>query len=89
MRKAMTRGSAEDQVRKHRDRVKGAWKQISKPRRRVDESYDPNIATALRHGTWMDEATFKRMYQGKGGKTKHLLVTLLWHMGRRLHAATG
>jgi len=29
MRKAIRRGSAEDEVRKHRDRVTGAWKQIS------------------------------------------------------------
>jgi len=31
--KAIRRGSAEDEVRKHRDRVTGAWKQISKQRR--------------------------------------------------------
>ena len=37
---AIRRGSAEEEVRKHRDRVTGAWKQISKQRRRVDVSYD-------------------------------------------------
>ena len=36
VRKAIRRGSAEEEVRKHRDRVTGAWKQISKQRRRVD-----------------------------------------------------
>ena len=61
MRKAtqVRRGSAEEEVRKHRDRVTGpgAWKQISKQRlgRRVDVSYDPSMVTALQHGTWMDE----------------------------------
>jgi len=30
-----------------RDRVTGAWKQISKQRRRVDVSYDPSMVTAL------------------------------------------
>jgi len=33
VRKAITRGSAEEEVRKHQDRVTGAWKQISKQRR--------------------------------------------------------
>jgi len=37
--KAIRRESAEDEVRKHRDHVTGAWKQISKQRRRVDEGY--------------------------------------------------
>jgi len=37
-------------------RVTGAWKQISKQRQRVDVSYE----TALRHGTWMDEESFKK-----------------------------
>jgi len=53
-------GSAEEEVRKHRDRVTGAWKQISKQRRRVDVSYDPSMITALQHGTWMDEECFKK-----------------------------
>jgi len=30
VRKAIRQGSAEEEVRKHRDRVTGAWKQISK-----------------------------------------------------------
>jgi len=51
VRKAMRRGSAEEEVRKYRDRVTGAWKQISKQRRRVDVSYDPSMVTALQHGT--------------------------------------
>jgi len=55
VRKAIRRGSAEEDVQKHRDRVTGAWKQISKQRRRVDVSYDPSMATALPHDTWMDE----------------------------------
>jgi len=58
--KANRRGSTEEQVRKHRDRVTGAWKQISKQRRRVDVSYDPSMVTALQHGTWMDEEGFKK-----------------------------
>jgi len=43
--KAIRRGSAEEEVRKHWDRVTGAWKQISKQRRRVDVSYDPSMVT--------------------------------------------
>jgi len=54
------RGSAEEEVRKHRHRVTGAWKQISKQTRRVDVSYDPSMLSALRHGTWMDEESFKK-----------------------------
>jgi len=60
VRKAIRRGSAEEEVRKHRDRVTGAWKQISKQRRRVDVSYDPIMVTALQHGTWMDEEGFNK-----------------------------
>jgi len=50
VRKAIRRGSAEEE-RKHRDRLTGAWKQISKQRRRVDVNYDPSMVTALKHGT--------------------------------------
>ena len=60
VRKAIRRGSAEEEVHKHRDRLTGAWKQISKQRRRVDVSYDPSMVTALQHGTWMDEEGFKK-----------------------------
>jgi len=49
--KAIRRGSAEQEVHKHRDRVTGAWKQTSKQRRRVDESYGPSMVTALQHST--------------------------------------
>jgi len=68
--KAIRQGSAEEEVRKHRDRVKGAWKQHSKQRRRVDISYDPSMVMALRHGTRMDEERFRKTCikeQGKGG----------------------
>ena len=41
VRKAIRRGSVEEEVRKHQDRVTGALKQISKQRRRVDVRYDP------------------------------------------------
>jgi len=46
VRKAIRRGSAEEEVCKHRDPtscVTEAWKQISKQRRRVDVSYDPSM----------------------------------------------
>jgi len=59
VRKAIRQGSEEEDVRKHQDRVTGTWKQISKQRRRVDVNYDPGMATALQHGTWMDEDGFK------------------------------
>jgi len=60
VRKAIRRRSAEAEVCKHRDRVTGAWKQISKKRRRVDVSFDPSMVTALQHGTWRDEGGFKQ-----------------------------
>jgi hypothetical protein len=53
--KAIGRGSAKEEVHKHRDCVTGAWKQISKQRRRVDVS----MVKALQHGTWIDEESFK------------------------------
>ena len=34
--RAIRQGSKEKEVRKHKDRVTGAWKQISKQRRRLD-----------------------------------------------------
>jgi len=60
VREVIRRGSAEEEVRKQRDRVTGAWKQISEQRRRVNVSYDPSMVTALQHGTWMDEEGFKK-----------------------------
>ena len=60
VRKAIRRGSAEEEVRKHRDRVTGVCKQISKQRRRVDVSYGPSMVMALQHGTRMDEEGFKK-----------------------------
>jgi len=58
--KAIRRGSAEEEVRTHRDRVTEAWKQISKQRRQFEVSYDPSMITALQHGTWMDMEGFKK-----------------------------
>ena len=62
------RGSEDEEVRKHRDRVKGAWKQHSKQRRRVDISYDPSMVMALRHGTRMDEERFTKICIKEKGK---------------------
>ena len=58
--KAIRRGSAEEEVRKHQDRLTRAWEQISKQERRVDVSYDPSMVTALQHGKWMDEDGVKK-----------------------------
>jgi len=74
VRKAVRRGSAEEEVPKHRDRVTGAWKQISKQRRRVDVSYDPSIVTALRHGTWMDEESLKKISREKEEASTSLCI---------------
>ena len=68
-RKAIRRGSAEEEVRKLQDRVTGAWKQISKQRRRVDVSYDLSMVTALHHGIWMDEEGFKKTCMREKEKT--------------------
>ena len=90
VRKAIRRGSAEEEVRKHLDRLTGAWKQISKQRRRVDVSYDPSMVTALQHGTWMDEKGFKktciREKEKRGGTHQPLRLR---YMGNGLHAETG
>jgi len=66
--KVIRRGLAEEEVRKHRDRVTGAWNQFSKQRRRVDVSYDPSMVTALQHVTWMEEKFQKDLYKGEGKK---------------------
>ena len=59
--KAIKQGSAEEEVCEHQDRVTlGAWRQISKQRRRFDVSYDPSMVTALQHDTWMDEEGFEK-----------------------------
>jgi len=68
MRKAIRRGSAEEVVCKHQDRLTGAWNQISKQKRLVDESYDPTMATALQHCTYMDEESFNETYIEEKGK---------------------
>ena len=81
VRKAIRRGSVEEEVRKHRDRVTGAWKQISKQTRRVDVSYDPSMVTALR-GFQTD------LYQGEEKMGRHP-PAFLRYMGSRLHAETG
>jgi len=76
--KAIRQGSAEEEMRKHRDRVTGASKQISKKRRRVDVSYDPSMITALQYGTWMDEESFKKtcIKEGKKGEASTSLSTV-------------
>ena len=66
--KVIKRGSAEEEVRKHRDLVTGAWKQISKQKRRFNVSYDPSMLTALQHGTWMDEEGLKKTCMKEKGK---------------------
>ena len=51
-------------MRKYQDCVTGAWKQISKQRRRNDESSDSSIVLvmALQPGTWMDDDIVKKIY---------------------------
>jgi len=90
--KTIRRGSAEE-VRKHRDRVTGAWKQLSKQRRRVDVSYDPSMVTALQHGTWMDEEGFEKTCikekERRGGIHQPLYVTWVAHFMLRQDAERG
>ena len=54
------RRSAREEVRKHLNRVTGAWKRNSRQRRRVTVSYDPNMVTALQQDTWMSEERLKK-----------------------------
>jgi len=89
VRKVIRQGSAEEEVRKHRDRVTGAWKQISKQRRRVDVSCDPSMVTAVQHGTWMDEEGLKKTCIREKKKGKTSTPAFLRYMGSRLHAETG
>ena len=59
--------------------VTGAWKQISKQRRRVHVSYNLSMVKALQHGTWTDEEGFKKdLYQGEEekGETSTSLSTV-------------
>jgi len=65
VRKAIRRESAEEEVRKHRDHVTGAWKQISKQRRPVDEGYHPSMVMALQRGTWRLRKVSKRLVSRK------------------------
>jgi len=66
--KAIRQGSAEEEVRKHRDHVIGSWKKIRKQRRHVDITYDLIMSLALRYGTWIDEESFKKTFIKKKGK---------------------
>ena len=84
--KAIRRGSAQQEVRKHRDRVTGAWKQISKQRRRVDASFDLSMVTALQHVREWTKGD-SNLYQGEGKRGKHS-PAFLRHMGSGLHAET-
>jgi len=85
--KVITRGSAVEEVRKHRDRVIEAWKQISK-QRQVDVSYDPSMVTALQHGTWMNEKSFRKTCIKEKEKGRRPRASLRY-MGSGLHAETG
>ena len=69
VRKAIRRGLAEEEVRKHQDRVTGARKQISKQRRRVHVSYDPSMVEEKRkrrgnqqlfYGTWVADLMLRQ-----------------------------
>ena len=68
--KAIRRGSAEEEVRRHRDRVTGSWKQISKQRQQVDVSYDPSMVTlySMVHA-WMRRVS-KRLVSGRRKKAE-------------------
>ena len=56
MRKAIRRGSAEEEVHKHRNRRTGSWKLTAI---KDDESIQAML-TALRHGAWMVEEAFTK-----------------------------
>jgi len=85
--KVIRRGSAVEEVHKHRDRVTGAWKQISKQRRQVDVSHDPSMVMALQHGNgWMRKVSkrlvSKRRKKGEAStslSTVHRQRTSCWN----------
>jgi len=87
--KVTRRGSGEKEVRKHRHRVKGAWKQISKQRRRVHVSHDLSMLMAVQHCTWMDDESFKKTCIKERGKGEAYTSASLWYMGSGLHTETG
>jgi len=55
VRKAIRQGSAEEKVRKHRDRMTAVWN----PMCQCLVSYDPSMVTSLQHVSWMDEERFR------------------------------
>jgi len=57
VRKAIRQGSAEEEVRKHRDRVTGAWKQISKQRRHEHAVATRRVSKNLQQGRAGGEGT--------------------------------
>jgi len=89
---------AEEEVRKHRDRVTGAWKQISKQRWWVDVSYDPSTKWSTLWSKYGNGSTAwykngrgefqKDLYQGEGKRGRHP-PAFLRYMGSGLHAETG
>ena len=89
VRKAIRQGSAEKEVRKYQDGMTGAWKQISKQRRRVDVSYDLSMLTALRQGTWMDEERFQKTCTIEKEKEGRHPPAFLRHIGSGHHIETG
>ena len=65
-------------MRKHLNRVTGAWKRNSRQRRRVNVSYDPNMVTALQQDTWMSKERFKKT------SIKEKKKQITWRRRRRL-----
>ena len=67
--KRVRRGETKEDVRKYRDRITGALRQISRQRRKANVSYERGtmMIEILQKGTWMDEESL--------GKTCVVLVT--------------
>ena len=90
MQKAIRRESTQEEMRKHQDRVRGAWKKISKQTRQVNISCDLSMVTAVRSGTWMDEESFKKTCIKEEKKSAGIhQPAFTRHMGSGLHAETG
>jgi len=79
VRKAIRRGSVEEKVRKHRDRVTGAWKYVRKQSQRVNVNYNPSMVTALWHGAWIEERRVQKRLvsrRRKKGEARTSLYTV-------------
>ena len=60
VRKAIRRGAAENEVKKQRDYIVGALRQVSRQRPKTDVSYDRSMINVIETSKCMDECSLER-----------------------------